>query len=311
MPQALDNILPFVRYGRLDERLQLVLDSLPVGISWADIRTQKIEFVNRYFVDTFGYTQDDIRTVPEFLALSQANPEAQREALKNIDPDTLLRNPGSVDLGQSEVEVRCKDGAFKTVIFGGIALPDVGWTVATFLDITERKQNEARITRLSETDALTSLLNRRSFDEVLLDSVQSAENNGDTYVLLIDLDGFKQVNDEAGHQAGDEILVHVARRLSLTLRAGDSLARWGGDEFAAILPPPATSAHARRVVQRIEDVFKSPFTVDGRQIKVGASVGMACYPRDASNAHDLYRCADDAMYEAKRLKKESRRKRQG
>ncbi len=148
-------------------------------------------------------------------------------------------------------------------------------------------------------DPLTGLPNRASMDYVLKSTLTSSER--DTHgaaLLLIDLDHFKEVNDNLGHHVGDQLLVEFASRLQASVRGDDHPARLGGDEFAVILPG-ADAQSARGVAQRIRESLSLPFDLDGISLDIEASIGIATYPDQASSADELLRLADIAMYDAK------------
>ena len=119
-------------------------------------------------------------------------------------------------------------------------------------------------------------------------------------LLYLDLDGFKPVNDEFGHDVGDELLVAVGERLTSCTRAADIVARLGGDEFAVLLDSPTAPGDVDALSERLEGAFARPFVIEGRGLRLGASVGRAVYPDDADGAEGLLRAADRAMFEAKR-----------
>jgi diguanylate cyclase (GGDEF)-like protein/PAS domain S-box-containing protein len=161
----------------------------------------------------------------------------------------------------------------------------------------ERNELQATLRRLAEHDPLTGLWNRRRFDEELhREAVRCKRYGEQSAVLMIDLDEFKNVNDTYGHQAGDELLELVARRVRAALRESDSIARIGGDEFAALLPnttPPATEEVAEKLRQVI---LGSRITVDGIAICVGASIGSQALDENAPDQRVVMAKADAAMY---------------
>ena len=153
-------------------------------------------------------------------------------------------------------------------------------------------------------DALTGLPNRYLFKDRLEQAVAWAmRGNGKIALLLIDLDRFKLINDSLGHSVGDELLVQVSERLSSCVRASDTLARFGGDEFTIILMGDVgvddIFTQASRLSSRLRDLFESPFLLQDREIFVTPSIGIATCPDDASNIEDLFKYADNAMYQAK------------
>jgi diguanylate cyclase (GGDEF)-like protein/PAS domain S-box-containing protein len=166
-------------------------------------------------------------------------------------------------------------------------------------DITERVQLEEQLVRQAFHDSLTGLANRALFrdrlEQALARSVRSRDRLG---VILLDLDGFKQVNDSLGHDVGDQLLEQVARRLAEVIRPGDTLARLGGDEFA-ILVEGADEAAAADVARRVLDRLSEPATVAGREFVLAASAGIALHGGGPGDGEELIRHADVAMYAAK------------
>ena len=157
---------------------------------------------------------------------------------------------------------------------------------------------------LALQDALTGLPNRNALNERLTDSLRRAARSHDPVVVLfIDLDGFKQVNDEFGHAAGDEVLCEVARRLQLAVRATDVVARFGGDEFVVLLDTEVRDDTPDLVCQRIFTQLQAPCVFAQGQAQIGASIGIAQHPPLPNQPDDLLRRADAAMFEAKRAGK--------
>ncbi|SFZ70335.1 putative bifunctional diguanylate cyclase/phosphodiesterase [Chitinimonas taiwanensis] len=161
-------------------------------------------------------------------------------------------------------------------------------------------EREAEISKLAFQDSLTGLPNRLRFNQRLDEAILRAEQaQGQLSVLLIDLDRFQQINDTLGHPYGDRVLAEVGRRLAACARAEDTVARLSGDEFALLLPGMSTSAVLQNI-GRIKRVFDQRFDLDGRPLDVRASIGVVGYPEHGDNAIELMRCADMAMYRAKR-----------
>ena len=155
-------------------------------------------------------------------------------------------------------------------------------------------QGQARI------DSLTGTPNRTGADELLERQLQrAAETGGSFAILFLDLDRFKDINDTHGHSAGDELLTQVTIRLSTHLRQHDMLARVGGDEFMATLPG-ANMDTARQTAERLINAFSEPFLVHGKKLQASCSIGAAVFPAHVNSREDLIKCADTAMYEAKR-----------
>ena len=152
-------------------------------------------------------------------------------------------------------------------------------------------------------DALTSLPNRALFHDRLGLALSTSQRTGDVFALIgIDLDMFKEINDTLGHHAGDMVLQHVALACNNALRDTDTVARMGGDEFAIILPKVSNNDRALEVAQRVLESIREPLLIDGQQVSVGASLGIAMYPLHGDDELTLTTHSDAAMYEAKRKK---------
>jgi diguanylate cyclase (GGDEF)-like protein len=166
-------------------------------------------------------------------------------------------------------------------------------------DATDRKATEARIEQMARFDELTGLANRFEFNNHITEAFARLERTGEAFALLyVDLDGFKQVNDNLGHDIGDRVLSETASRLKSTIRGGDLLARFGGDEFLLILPS-ASHAVVTNIAQRMIDAMSKVFHLDTKTVYVTASVGIAMAPHDGATPVDLLRHADTALYKAK------------
>src|SRR5690349_20335204 len=174
-------------------------------------------------------------------------------------------------------------------------------SVANILAVAiERKNAEERLERLAQFDSLTGLPNRHLFHDRLLKTMAHARRTGSPMaVLFIDLDRFKLVNDTQGHSAGDKLLQEAANRLSQCVRSGDTVGRFGGDEFGAIVSDLAKPGDAGVVAQKILDAISQPFRFDVHDTYVSASIGITLFPADGDNPEALVMNADTAMYRAK------------
>ena len=179
--------------------------------------------------------------------------------------------------------------------------PSVGGVVLNLRDVTERHGLEAQLAHQAFHDTLTGLPNRALFRDRVRHALQRSTRHGgpNMAVLFLDLDDFKTVNDSLGHQAGDELLVQVAKRLLSATRGSDTVARLGGDEFAVLVDEADCDDKATVVADRIGRALAAPFTVSGRPARVGSSIGIA-RPADGDGEPELLRNADVAMYCAKR-----------
>ncbi|MHB1110121.1 MAG: EAL domain-containing protein [Devosia sp.] len=186
----------------------------------------------------------------------------------------------------------------RTILMQHHPMKDGGW-VSTHEDITEQGQQEARIRHMARHDALTELPNRVQFLEEMAASEAAIARGEKVAVLCIDVDHFKAVNDTLGHAIGDKVLKQVSARLWGTTRETDILARLGGDEFSLLLKPIEKPAEAAAIAERIIKTMASPFAIDGHQVVIGASVGIAMAPADGDTTDALMKNADLALYRAK------------
>lgn len=167
-------------------------------------------------------------------------------------------------------------------------------------DISERRKFTEHIAFLAKYDGLTGCANRREFIEGLSTAIDACQSNGRKIaVLFIDLDGFKQINDNHGHQVGDSLLKLIAKRFQKTLRDSDLLGRVGGDEFVVSIILDSKGETASHIASRLMESLKEPFIIDDRTLSVGASIGISLYPNDGLTADEVMNEADIAMYQAK------------
>jgi diguanylate cyclase (GGDEF)-like protein len=177
-------------------------------------------------------------------------------------------------------------------------MPDGGW-ISTHEDITEYRRVEARAAHLARYDALTDLPNRAHLREWLDEELTAARTNEKIVVLSFDIDGFKELNDSLGHAAGDALLRTVGERLRGCLGERDTIARLGGDEFAIVQVAAEKPGAETSLAAEILDVMALPFELNGEQVTVGASIGIAVSPSDGTQADELLKNADLALHRAK------------
>lgn len=262
-----------------------------IAISVARQKTWRIEYVNRSFTDLFGY---EAREIIGHGWRRLFAPDVNSKELEDYRVGLL-----SGQKVQTELLFRRKDRAnvllsLSTMPFQGATAEGALWAVTTLRDVTALRNEQRSLREQALRDPLTGLHNRREFERLLQAAVQMTSPEKRAHVLMsIDLDGFKRVNDEEGHDAGDRVLIAVAQTLRRTLLPSDDLARWGGDEFAAILYFCAPEQAVKRGKELIEALAASP---ECRGI--GASIGIVTI---ASGAHvgEIMRRADRLVYKAK------------
>lgn len=282
------------------DRLQLRLQSAALeSAANAIIITNEfgnIEWVNPAFTRFSGYTAAEVAGKNPRILRSEEHPRAFFEKFW----ETIQ----SGQIWHGELINRRKDGALYTVRQTVIPLLDQQNTITHFVaiqeDITQQREEEARMVKMAYYDPLTNLPNRILFQDRLRQALlQGRRNDWQVGVLFVDLDRFKRINDTLGHDAGDQLITEVANRLSASVRRSDSVARLGGDEFTVILPDLPDTDGALIVAQKIITALSEPILLKGHQVQITASVGIALFPDHATDAEGLVTRADIAMYEAK------------
>ena len=276
-------------------RFDAALNNMSQGLCMFD-REHRLVVCNAPYMRMYGMTPELAKPGTPFARIVEARIANGLHA-GNV-PEEYVR-----DLGKTIVENRqaakvqeLSDGRVLAVkhqpMVGG------GW-VATHEDITEYRRIEARIAHMAHHDVLTELPNRLMLRERLERALEGAAEGRSLAVLCLDLDRFKDINDTLGHQGGDGLLKTVAERLRKCIGEDDVVARTGGDEFAIVQTcgeqPVASTVLAARIIEAID----APFEVDGHQVVVGASIGIAVSPTDGSDPHQLLKSADLALHRAK------------
>lgn len=282
-------------HSALDRLSQSVFDSICEGAFILDA-SLRIAAVNRAFTEITGYSPPEmVGQMPLFLRASRTPPGTYASIWDALNASghwegELWNRRKSGELFLQRLIINTIDG-------GGI---EPSRYVGVFTDITELRRKDEHLQHLAFYDALTDLPNRLLLQDRLQHALERAgRERRRLAVLFVDLDRFKAVNDNFGHEIGDVLLQNVARRLKGSVRSMDTVARLGGDEFIIVLEEVEDARDCARVAATIVNVMDQPVELDGRSVVVGASVGIALYPDDASSASDLIRRADAAMYLAK------------
>lgn len=281
-------------YHDSEELLSSITGNIQEGIYRGE-PDKGLIYINQALVRMFGFESRDA-----FLAYDLTSLYAdvdQRDALLR-----LLEEQGYYR--HQEVEFLRPDGSRFTAVNSATATMDEAGRIRHFdgviTDITERKEAERQVHRLAHYDTLTNLPNRTLF-HIRIGQVLSQAKRHDrpVAVMFIDLDRFKLVNDSLGHGIGDQLLVAVARRLTDHFRDYDVISRQGGDEFLLVLPETGANRAARRAEELLRDFAENPFSVEGHELTITPSIGIAMFPHDAGEADTLIQYADAAMYHAK------------
>ena len=274
-----------------------VMDAVPTGLLITD-GMHHIRYCNRAFCQLWNLWQPiaGLRNdhVTEFFLDQIKEPLEYREYLANV----FRRRRSS-----EQYEIILKDGRTITekMIFIEQKNPQsfIG-RVWIYEDISAHKKVVSELQEFSECDDLTGLFNRRRFRQELDRSIIEAGNARSSIALLLfDLDGFKLINDQFGHQAGDLILVEVANRIKQVVRSNEMLFRLGGDEFAVLMRLNTEDGFLQLARRLSEAINQKYFLVDKSKVSVTTSIGIAVYPLNVSRAKQIVQCADQAMYQAK------------
>ncbi|MEI7614244.1 MAG: diguanylate cyclase [Betaproteobacteria bacterium] len=287
------------------EQLRLaasVFDNSADGVLITDA-DGKIVSVNPAFTEITGYTESDVLgEMPVFMRSDMLADERYLSIMSS------LAQKGS---WQGEIWNRKKSGEaileWMTINRINSSSGDLSRYVSVFRDVTELRRINDRFRHQAFHDALTGLPNRLLLQERLSHAIERAKRDQSRLALIfLDLDGFKEINDSHGHDAGDLVLKEVANRFEALLRRGnDTVARYGGDEFVILIENLQDSEQSLELAERVVAEISLPMSVNGLQVEIGASVGMALFPDDGSDPDELIKAADAAMYSAKEAVKKS------
>ena len=251
--------------------------------------------VNRSFSEITGFTKKEILGWSiDQLPVFKNDEETFKEVFKTAD---------TTGKWQGEISGRKKSGEIFPVWLSVIKVKNKGETtnyIIMISDITQRKHKEKKLKNLAYYDNLTKLPNRVYFFNKLKTSIEKAtDENGKVALFFIDLDGFKQVNDTYGHETGDKLLQKVAKNLKSSVRKDDFVARLAGDEFVILIEGVYTKDALKKISDKIIKNAGGEYTVDGKKIKIGVSIGISIFPEDSKDIESILKNADFAMYHSK------------
>jgi diguanylate cyclase (GGDEF)-like protein/PAS domain S-box-containing protein len=285
-----------------EEKLQLssrVFNETHEGITITDSNRLIVD-VNPAFCEITGYSREEvIGKNPNILSSGKQDTEFYEDMWKNVNQNGHW---------QGEVWNRKKNGEIYAELLTISVIKDnlnntVNY-VGVFTDITSSKQQQEQLSRIAHYDLLTNLPNRVLLADRLHQAmIRSRRHKNSLAVVVLDLDGFKAVNDTYGHNMGDELLIAVSLRMQEALREGDSLARFGGDEFVAVLSDLTTVEDCDPILERLLLAASEPITIGDVVLNISVSIGVTIYPQDREDPDLLIRHADQAMYIAKELGK--------
>ncbi|MCT7945323.1 diguanylate cyclase domain-containing protein [Shewanella septentrionalis] len=256
--------------------------------------------INQAFTHVTGFTQQDLHGDANDFLNDGHNSDDARQAMLN------LLQQGEQWQGELLKQVKTGDLLPLSVRINTVRNEHDRLThfVIVITDIAERKAEEEYLRHIAHHDALTNLPNRVLFHTKLEQAIVHAQRSDDIFaILFLDLDNFKPVNDQFGHDVGDKLLQEVAKRLSSGIRQMDTITRLGGDEFVILLEHLANTHRIGQLIPQISQAICAPYTINGHQIHIGVSVGLAIYPENGTDAKSLINHADQAMYSMKKTNK--------
>lgn len=282
-----------------DERLRLtaLLNVIRLGILFLD-QDSRVLYFNRAILDMWGFGPDE-------NLIGMRNAALRERIAPLLDQSTACHGLSSDKLSgpESAREIRLADGRVITcasaTVEGELDGRAIG-RVWIYEDVTAQRQIARRMVDLAERDPLTNLYNRRRFHEELERLLADALRRGfDVGLIILDLDGFKPINDEFGHQAGDEVLTGIARKVGAMVRRNETFFRLGGDEFAVLVPDAGETGLVELARRIVEGVASLEFGFEGKAVSLTVSLGIALFPRHAQEEGALIGAADQAMYVSK------------
>lgn len=249
-----------------------------------------IERANLKAHETFGYENKALLNTSIEEICKTANPFSY----DNID-----------DINNNEILITINDGNALWIEYSSLRMSDEydkHHILLTIEDITERKNHETEMSYLAHYDYLTKLPNRLFIQQRLGEMIQNGQRYGGNFsIIFIDLDKFKKVNDIKGHEAGDAVLIEVAKRINGVIRKGDVVARFGGDEFVLLVDTGLHDNHLISLIDKLQKQICQPILFGENEYFIGSSAGISQFPQDGNEVNDLLRKADTAMYQAKSL----------
>jgi diguanylate cyclase (GGDEF)-like protein/PAS domain S-box-containing protein len=285
-----------LRLQESEEFFRLTFSQAAIGIALLS-REGRFLRVNRRLSNIVGYTEIELLqrffhqiTCPDDL------PEDRALVARLVG--------GELRDFRRETRYRRKDGSLVWVALSASTMREAASgqlrVIVAVEDISRRKEAEEALLRMASHDALTGLPNRLLLQDRLRQAIVQAQRSGrQVGVMFVDLDRFKHVNDSLGHEAGDRLIVEIARRLGAALRESDTVARQGGDEFVVVLADLGGPDDAALVARKLLDGLFQPLTLAGQEVFPSGSIGIAMYPGDGADSEALLKAADSAMYHAK------------
>ena len=277
-----------------EDRLHFILENSPIAVRITSLRTHAVMYANQSYIELIGMTPGAAIGIDPRTYYTQ--PQDYEDVLEQLSQGYRITNRlMELSIPSQGNMTKWALASYLQLEYNGEAAV-LGW----FYDITDRKAMEEQVQRLAQCDPLTDLPNRRLFSDRLQQALAFAiRDRTRLAVMFLDLDRFKPINDKYGHAMGDLVLKEVATRIQSSLRASDTLARIGGDEFVVLLPHVSSVSDVVGVAEKVRQVLNQPFIVDEHVMSLSSSAGIALYPEHGDTEQALVRNADTAMYYAK------------
>lgn len=283
----------------IEERWQFALEGSEDGVWDWNFETNEV-FYSKRFKEILGFDESEWKN-ERSEAMDRIHPDDYENVLAQINNHLQ----GNTSNYSSEYRIKHKDGTYlwthdrgKVIRWDGKGKPLR--MIGTCSDITPRKKLEEKIKELAYRDPLTNLPNRLLFNDRLDLTIASSKRNNKKFALIIlDIDKFKKINDNYGHDTGDQLILYVGKKIESLLRKSDTIARFGGDEFLLLLPEIKDEQDAEKIAEKIFNTFQEKFMLVEKKLKVTVSMGIAIYPEHGDNISTLLKNADLALYEVK------------
>ena len=279
-----------------EEKFAKIFRSSPGAIMLTRKADGRIFDVNGGFLEMTGYAFEEIVGATVFATKLWGDDKEYADIFSALSRDQGVRGIESV--------LRKKSGESMSVLFSSdiVVIDGEQCMLSTFSDITEQSRLRRQLHEMATHDPLTGLPNRRLFDERATDAFARATRQKRKFAIMsFDIDHFKDINDTYGHAVGDEVLRQAAVRLKESLRITDTVARLGGDEFVALIEEVRGRSDASRVAFKLLELFRRPFIVEGHEVLIRVSIGVALFPENGETVEVLLKKSDDALYTAKEM----------
>lgn len=283
-----------------EAKFNLIFNSAPYAVLITNVDDSKVVEVNEEMMKLLEYNKEELNNHTLLELGVWIDPNLRATLIEKILDGGIING--------LETQFRSKSGKVFPALFSAaiVTLSGKNFIISTMKDISEIYQLKHELEQLASHDMLTGLPNRRKFDELCAIQLARASRSSEKIAMvLFDIDDFKCVNDDYGHDVGDKVLISIAERLKEFSRMADNVARHGGDEFTILLSGLNDRVEAEAALKRLYDLYEAPIVVEGKSFPIHLSCGVAMYPENGITTEELLLKADKALYVAKRKGKNS------